>query len=616
MTITAVPARKTESPPIRIAINLNRHATIFAWRTVILIVAFQVAGCRKSGEEESIRSTGRNSKPIVMEDDCAALGIEFTRNSDGTTEHFFPAIMTGGAAFVDLDQDNNLDVILLDSTHNNKPEGATAGSASASKLYLQREVGRFADATSGSGLVDLGYATGCAAGDVNNDGNVDLYVTAFGPDKLLLNQGAGKFKAITEAAGIANVRWSTSAAFLDFDRDGWLDLFVANYVDYDPSVDCVDPSGRRDFCNPAMFPGTSDRLYRNITGDNPNSHDVRFVDVTQQSGIASAKGAGLGVITADFNGDGWIDIYVTNDGHGNFLWINQQNGMFENEAALKGVAYDPVGQGQGSMGVTSGDLNADSVPDIVVANLDGEQNAVYCSVDSGYVDNAITLGVEKVSFGMTGFGIALFDVDNDTDLDLAVANGRVRRKQQGNEFANPKGQAALKTDGQDRTFWADYIETSQLLRQESGKFVADTSSRNDFRNSTAVGRALCPGDFNNDGRLDILMTFLDRPPAIYVNKSEANGHWLSIRLVEPQSGGRDAIGAHATLITPSGRQDRWLFGGGSYLCASDLRLHFGLGAEEQFDAIDVTWPHGDREQFSGGKANQFLILQHKSGTPK
>ncbi|MDA1231601.1 MAG: CRTAC1 family protein [Planctomycetota bacterium] len=581
-----------------------------------MVVAAYIVGCSVSDKTNKTRSKDSESQLVVFEDMAVPLGVDFIHDDDGATEHFFPAIMTGGAAFLDLDQDNDLDVLLLNGRRARGPRDETTQDGTSSRLFLQSDAMHFSDATAGSGLTDLGYATGCAAGDINNDGRIDLYVTAYGPDSLLLNQGSGRFETITESAGIANVRWGTSAAFLDYDRDGWLDLFVANYVDYDSGFDCVDPGGRRDFCNPAMFPGTSDRLYRNMTGDHPNHSEVRFSDVTLESGIASARGAGLGVITADFNGDGWIDIYVANDGHGNFLWTNQHNGTFENQAALKGAAYDPVGQAQGSMGVSLGDLNGDGLPDLVVANLDGESNMVYGSLGDGYVDNSITSGVAASSFGMTGFGIALFDVDNDADLDLAVANGRVRRKTERDKTVDSGVASSLKEGQPEGIFWRDYREHSQVLRHEAGRFTPDASSRNDLINSSAVGRGLCPGDFNNDGRVDLLVTFLDRPAAIYVNKSEQTGHWQSVRLVEPQLGGRDATGAQATLVTTNGRQNRWLSGGGSYLCALDSRLHFGLGAEEQFDAIEVVWPNGDKETFSGGPADQFLILKHDSGTPQ
>ncbi len=590
--------------------------TSFTLRAGFLAASLHLTGCRQSEHADTTPSAVSGSELVVMQDIGVSSGMDFRHDDDGASEHFFPAIMTGGAAFLDLDQDNDLDVLLLNGHRSDGSTVDPSGDDSSSKLFLQSDTGFFTDATAESGLAELGYATGCAASDVNNDGRIDLYVTAYGPDSLLLNLGSGKFKSITESAGIENLRWGTSAAFLDYDRDGWLDLFVTNYVDYDPGVDCIDPGGRTDFCNPAMFPGTSDRLYRNTTGDTPGGSEIRFVDVTLDAGIASARGAGLGVIAADFNGDDWIDVYVANDGHGNFLWINQQNGTFENQAVLRGVAYDPVGQGQGSMGLSLGDLNGDGMPDLVVANLDGESNAVYTSLGTGYVDNSIAAGMAERSFGMTGFGIALFDADNDADLDLAVANGRVRRKAMLDIPAGSGSASQLKESKENRSFWNDYQERSQLLLQTDGRFVEDTSNGNELRKSAAVGRGLCPGDVNNDGQMDLLITFLDRPAAIYLNKTDKHGHWLSLRMVEPQFGGRDATGARATLITATGRQHRWLFGGGSYQCASDFRLHFGLGVTEQFDAIEVVWPNGDREIFPGGKADQFLTLEHGSGSSK
>lgn len=613
-----MPVRK-ESVPFEFdesGLSFKRCELTFIKSMATIAAVLHICGCSNSDNAADSQSDSEIPVNIVLRENGANIGINFVHREDGAAEHFFPAIMTGGGAFIDLNEDQQLDVLLLNSSRTSENVGTTKEDANSSKLFVQSQSGRFIDATSGSGLEDLGFATGCAAGDINNDGRIDLYVTAYGPDSLLLNQGAGKFEAITEAAGIANVRWSTSAAFLDFDRDGWLDLFVTNYLDYDPGVDCIDPSGRRDFCNPAVFPRTSDRLFRNTTGESSNGQEVRFTDVTQQSGIASEAGAGLGVITADFTDDRWIDIYVTNDGHGNHLWINQQNGKFENEAALRGVAYDSVGQGQGSMGVAAGDLNNDAIPDLVVTNLDGESNAVYCSMNAAFLDKSIAMGVEKSSFGMTGFGVALLDIDNDADLDLAVANGRVRRKAVGIESTDTVARRSLSEQNLSPSFWQDYVELSQILLQDSGKFVVDRSAENAVAKSSAVARSLCPGDFNNDGRLDLLLTFLDRPPALYVNDSDMKGHWLSVRLVEPSLGCRDAIGAKVALITKSGRQERWLFGGGSYQCASDLRLHFGLGAEERFEAIEVIWPDGDIELFSGGNANQFLTLSHKSGTRK
>ena len=577
-------------------------------------------GCGRQDAPESVRNESTGKTSIVLEDQAASLGISFKHSGDGAADHFFPSIMAGGAAMQDLDQDGDLDVLLLNSRRSQTQHEQVDRSGQSSILYLQSGDGIFTDATAGSGFENMGFATGCAAGDVNNDGMIDLYVTAYGRDQFFLNKGNGKFDEIAETVGVINDRWGTSAAFLDYDRDGWLDLFVANYVEYDPGRDCVDSGGRKDFCNPAMFPRTSDRLYRNITGNEPGNEpgntEVRFEDATLEAGIASALGAGLGVIAADFNGDDWIDIYVANDGHGNSLWINQQNGAFEDHAVLKGVAYDPAGQGQGSMGVATGDLNADGLPDLVVANLDGESNAVYNSFGTGFLEDSLATGIADASFGMTGFGIALLDIDNDGDLDLSVANGRVRRKIPREKPGDSGSESLPKEVGGENPFWRAYAELGSLLQQNSGVFVADSSPTNQFVSTPAVGRGLCFGDVNNDGRLDLLVTFLDRPAAMYVNKTNPGGHWLSVRLIEPRLGGRDAIGARVTLLSGNRGQDRWLSGGGSYQCASDFRLHFGMGDEKRFDSIEVVWPNGDKEVFPGGETDQFLVLKHESGSAK
>ena len=589
-----------------------------AFRSIAL-AALIFAGCGRKDETATVPSGIGQDDTVCLEDQANELGVLFSHSADGAQDYFFPSIMTGGAALLDLDQDGRLDVLLLNSdrhlqTNNNHGPGGTT----SSKVYLQRDDGRFADATAGSGLEELGYATGCTAGDANNDGRIDLYITAHGRDQLFLNEGEGRFRNITEAAGITNDRWGTSAAFLDYDRDGWLDLFVANYVDYDPGVICASPDGRPDFCNPTRFPGTSDKLYRNATGDDASRSEVRFTDVTLDAGIATAQGAGLGVAAADFSGDGWIDIYVANDGHGNVLWINQQNGTFEDQAVLKGVAYDALGQGQGSMGLSVGDVNGDELPDLLVTNLDGESNAVYASAGIGgdFEDHSIASGMSAVSFGMTGFGVAFFDIENDGDLDVTVANGRVRRKQGQKSSVRSKKETQADKKGNETLFWRAYAEHSSVVRWESGVFKADSSLKNQLANTSAVARSVCVGDLNDDGLLDLLVTYLDRPAAIYVNKTQRSGQWLSVRLIEPGLGGRDAIGAQATLISGDHRQNRWLFGGGSYQCASDLRLHFGLGEIEQFDSIHVTWPDGDKESFPGGEANQFVTLTHGSGTSR
>jgi hypothetical protein len=615
-------------PVTPLPVNQWRRNSGSLLRSLTIVVLCLIEGCGPevpgSTETHSAAQSGKHAA-IRFEDCTEATGIRFQHCADGTQEHYFPAIMTGGGALTDFDSDGRLDVLLLDSRRlaretlplQHLPSDAP-GKSSVCHLFLQAEDGTFTDASVESGLLHFGYATGCTAGDINNDGLNDLYVTAAGADQLFVNVGGGHFRDATEESGILNSRWSTSVAFIDFDRDGWLDIFVTNYVQYDPGVECGSDGAGRDFCNPAVFPRTSDRLFRNVSGEAATRGGVKFQDVSVTSGIAGATGAGLGVITADFNHDGWQDIYVANDGHGNSLWINQQNGTFVDEAVLYGVAYDALGQGQGSMGLALADINADEKPDLFVTNLDGESIAVYQSRSSGFVEASRRTGVFDLSFSATGFGLALFDANNDGFNDLAAANGRVRRKRNSaqqtasaTERKSPEQNSTTSPPGIDGM--REYREHSTLMFGNEKGFVAVTSPDTDFPGVHGVARSLCAGDLNNDGRVDLLVTFLDRTVGVYRNTTEPTGHWVQFSVIEPRLGGRDAIGAVVSLTVPGKRLTRWVSGGGSYQCASDSRVHFGLGETDHFDRVEVLWPDGERERFSGGQSDCIIQLRHGDG---
>jgi hypothetical protein len=615
-------------PVTPLPVNPCRRNSQSFLRSLTIVVLCLIEGCGPevpgSSETHSAAKSGEHAA-IRFEECTETTGILFQHSADGAQDHYFPAIMTGGGALTDFNNDGRLDVLLLDSRQwsretprSRQSTSDTDAELSVCHLFLQAEDGTFTDASPESGLVHFGYATGCTTGDINNDGLNDLYTTAVGADTLFVNVGGGRFRDATKESGILNSRWSTSVAFIDFDRDGWLDIYVTNYVQYDPGVECGDDGAGRDFCNPAVFPRTSDRLFRNASGEAPAGGGVKFEDVSVTSGIAAATGAGLGVITADFNGDGWQDIYVANDGHGNSLWINQQNGTFVDEAVLYGVAYDALGQGQGSMGLALADINADEKPDLFVTNLDGESIAVYESRPSGFVEASRRTGVFDLSLATTGFGLALFDANNDGYLDLAAANGRVRRTR--NSVQQPASSAEKKSPEQKSTMiieglgrMTEYREHSALMVGNENGFAAVNSPGNEFPGVHGVARSLCTGDLNNDGRVDLLVTFLDRSVGVYQNTTETVGHWVQFSVVEPGLGGRDAIGAVVFLTVSGKRSARWLSGGGSYQCASDPRVHFGLGATDHFDKVEVLWPDGQRERFPGGQGDRIIPLRHGDG---
>lgn len=468
------------------------------------------------------------------------------------------------------------------------------------------------------------YASGIAVGDLNNDGRSDLLITCVGGDRLFQNLGDGKFQNVTIESGLDNIQWAASAAFFDYDRDGWLDLFTSNYVDYKPGHPCIGGSGRPDFCNPKIFPGTVHKLYRNTGGTAANkpandetnaapspAATIHFEDVTVSAGIATRRGAGLGVMAGDYNADHWPDIFVANDGHDNFLWINQRDGTFRDEGVLYGVAYDTAGRPQGSMGVALGDIDQNGAPDLFVTNLDGEPHVLYAFGPSGVTERSGATGIARISFPFTGFGTAMFDVENDGDLDLAVTNGRVRG--QGRNVSHAKLNDVPDTVD---PFWLNYREPNSLLLNDgNGLFETTPNERDSFASTFGVGRALAVGDLDNDGDLDILVVYLDQPSRLYRNDSKQQGHWLSVRAVEPKLGGRDAYGAEIRLTVGERRQLGFVQPGGSYLSSHDPRVHFGMGEASQFDSIEVTWNDGQKEMFTGGPADQFVILPRGGGKP-
>jgi len=576
-------------------------------------------GCHgnQSPQDALASATIDESASPLFTDITAGAGISFRHEVGPERQYFFPEIMSPGGALLDFDQDGDLDVYLINS--GSPPPALHAGpmqpsSLAVNRLFRQETDGRFSDVTDTAGLGDPSYGVGVAVGDVNNDGYPDVYVTNYGPDRLFLNRGNGTFEDVTERAGIHHVRWSTSAAFFDFDRDGWLDLFVTNYVDYQPFQPCFTGTGRPDYCNPAVFPRTPDTLYHNLTGRlaaaqssaarEKRQDSVRFADVSLKSGIAEKMGAGLGVVCADFTGDGWSDVYVANDGHANHLWVNQQNGTFRDEAVLMGVAYDALGRGQGSMGIALGDLNHDDAFDLLVTNLEGESNALYLSITGGgFQDASLPAGLSEASLPMTGFGTALIDIELDSDLDLVIANGRVRR-------SLSRSEGLVTTD----EFWLDYVEPNQLfLNDGSGQFQEYRSRTDPLVGQRDVSRGLAYGDIDNDGDLDLLLTNTAGPPRLLRNDSPRKGHWISVRAVDPSHGGRDEYGARVSVYA-GGRSFPGLVNpGSSYLSSHDPRVHFGLGDAAMIEKFEVRWPDGVQEVFLGTGVDQSVTLVRGEG---
>ncbi|MXZ38161.1 MAG: CRTAC1 family protein [Holophagales bacterium] len=529
--------------------------------------------------------------PVVrFVDVTAESGIDQVLPSGTDSTYPMPAVMGGGLAVFDADGDGDLDLYVI------------APVPGGNRFYLQQEGGAFTDATAAAGLE--GDGMGCAVGDLDNDGDLDLYLTRVGPDRLFLNDGDGVFADRTEAWKAAVPGWSSSAALLDYDRDGYLDVYIARYVAFDPARVCSQHGGRRDFCGPTEFEGLSDVLLHNLGG-------TGFEDVSAAAGITAVEDAGLGVVAADFDHDGEVDVYVANDADPNNLWIHQGDGRFLDDGVLQGSAFNRWGNSEAGMGIAVGDADFDLDLDLFVTHLITETNTYYRNLMlPGFEDATIDTELGAASLDLTGFGAAFFDADNDGDLDLAVANGAVKRR--------PSALAA--PDG--ATVWSDYVEPNLLLLNEDGRFV-DASARSPWT-ELGLSRALVPADFDGDGDLDLVIADLDGTPRLLRNLTIHPGagntnaptsNWLQIRTFDPRLR-REAMGARITVQTPDGARLVHALPPGSYLSAGPATAHLGLGAAEAVQGFEVVWPDGLTERFPGAAADQIVELIRGEGQPK
>ncbi|HSR53645.1 MAG TPA: CRTAC1 family protein [Acidobacteriota bacterium] len=538
--------------------------------------------------------------PLASEifiDGSRPSGIDFLHRNSGYAQKILPDIMGGGAALLDVDQDGDLDVYLTQA----RLLGETQeGPPLSDQLYLNVTPPggklRFHNATAKAGISATGFGMGVACGDVDNDGYPDLYVTNWGSNQLWMNKGDGTFREATSAAGVDDPRFSTSASFFDYDRDGDLDLFVANYVDMslENKVDCFADNSAPDYCGPDAYDPVSDRLFR-------NKGDGTFEDVTSTAGISQAFGAGLGVVTADLNGDGWIDIYVANDGDPNQLWINQKDGTFLDEALLAGVALNATGKAEAGMGVDVSDFDGDGDLDIFVTHLMEESNTLYINRGQGFFeDDTIASGLHLPSLSFTAFGTAFLDYDNDGHPDLLSLNGAVRidqkLKAQGDSFPLGQPNQLFRNLGDGRF--------SEVSRQAGAAFQLAEVSR---------GAAL--GDVDNDGDVDLLVGNVNGPARLLLNQVGSDRAWIGLRLLG--AGERDQLGAQVTLRPAEGaplvRQSRT---DGSYCSCRDARVLAGLGTRKGPVSVEVLWPDGRVESFGGLQINRYHTLRQGSGEGK
>jgi hypothetical protein len=556
--------------------------------TVALLGCRQIAATIPAEDE-----TG----PAWFADVTEEVGLHFIHDAGAvpsahqTGSYFMPQIFGSGVAVFDFNNDGLLDIYLL--------QNGGPNSGKKNKLFQQLQDGTFKDVSESSGLDIEGYNMGVAIGDVNNDGWPDVLVTQFGGIKLFLNNnGNGTFTDLTAAAGLKNPGWATSAAFVDYNRDGWLDLVVTNYLDYDPSWPCSSATGAADYCSPKTFTGCVTRLFRNLG----QAQGVKFEDATISSGLGARTGPGLGVFCSDFNGDGWPDIFIANDGQPNHLWINHDGKNFTEEAVLRGVAYNHMGLAWANMGIAYGDVDGNGLPALFVTHVTEETNTLWKQGPRGkFRDQTALSGLASPKWSATGFGTAMGDFANQGVLDIAVVNGRVAR-------GPPANAGAL------GPHWSKYGERNQLFANDGNGYFRDVSPQNSaFCGAANVARGLAVGDLFNDGGLDMVITTIGGPARVYRNVAPQRGHWLSVRALDPALK-RDAYGVEVRIEQGGKRWQRQIDAGGSYLSSSDPRAHFGLGTVERVDTIHVLWPDGRKEDFACGQVDRLIVLKKGDGT--
>jgi len=557
---------------------------------VAVLISFAPA-CRQSDGGESAVQQPRLS--LWFEDVTEASALSFTHVDGGSGRRYMVETMGSGGGFLDFDSDGWLDVFLLQGA----PLPGYRGAAPlANRLFRNLRDGTFEDVTTRSGLGDTGYAMGTCFGDIDNDGRVDVYVTAFGPDRLFRNRGDGRFEEITGAAGISNTLWGAGCAFADYDRDGFLDLFVVNYVDATiANHRRCGTSQLPMYCHPDVYAGVPDLLYR-------NRGNGTFEEVGADAGIRiddPNEAKGLGVLWLDYDDDGWLDAYVANDSTRNFLFRNQGDGTFQEVGATAGVAYDNLGRTQAGMGVSAGDVFGTGRMDIVVTNLDFEANTVYRNLGDGLFEDGTTgSGLAGASATQVGFGVSFLDADNDGDLDLVVANGHIL-----------DNIAAINPS-------LAYAQKDQLFANDgTGRFVeVPAVEAGRWFETPSVTRGLAAGDFDNDGSPDLLVTVSNGPAQLLRNVAGANGHWIDLRLVS-RFGGREAVGARVRLVAGDLERVAEVRAGSSYLAQEDGRIHFGLGQRTRIDRLEIRWPEGDRQVVAGADVGiDRVVVIRQPGT--
>ena len=598
------------SVAVRLGLRVVKR-TLLAWSGVVALAA-----CAPSGSGSS-ESTGSEAPPVVPLDPAIELfadravetGLDFVHFNGMTGGFYQPEMMGPGAGLFDYDNDGDLDVYLVQGEllgDGTPLMPLPAGQPPGDRLYRNdlevRPDGtrtlRFTDVTEKSGLPGGGYGMGVAAGDYDNDGRVDLYLTRFGRNRMLRNRGDGTFADVSAETGTDEPSWGVPAAFLDFDRDGWLDLFVGNYLNYtlDTHTQCYNRSGPPDYCPPEVSPPAPSRLYR-------NRGDGTFADVTAAAGLGREFGPALGAASADFDNDGWIDLFVANDQQENQLWMNQRDGGFLNLALLQGVALGAAGDAKADMGVDAADFDNDGDDDLFITELTGQGSTLYVNDGAGlFEDLSAAYGIRAASLPYTGFGAGWLDIDNDGWLDVVAVNGAVTQRLESLRPENP--------------FPLD--QRNQVFRNLAGTRFEDVTARAGaaFARSE-VSRGAAFGDIDNDGDTDVLVANAAGRLELLINQVGHRRDWIGLDLVSGDAR-RAMVGARVAVVGSDGvTRRRRARVDGSYASAHDPRVLVGLG-DEGADTltVQVTWPDGSTEAWSEVPVGRYSTLSQGEGEPQ
>ncbi|MEW6130798.1 MAG: CRTAC1 family protein [Acidobacteriota bacterium] len=565
--------------------SLNSSPTRF-FKSIALLMLFSFAGTQLAFAWQN----GAASEPIFEEITAQASGINWVHDNAMSPERYLPETLGPGCAFLDYDNDGWMDLYLVNygACDFFKPTKPVRNA-----LYKNNRDGTFSDVTEKAGVAGGTFGMGATVGDYNNDGWEDLLVTAYGKCILYKNNGNGTFTDVTDKAGVAAAGWTTSGAWLDYDNDGLLDLFLCSFVQFglNKHIFCGDNKlGRRYYCIPRVFNPSSSLLFR-------NNGDGTFTETGKGTDIEKALGKALGVVATDINNDGLMDLFVANDTVQNFLFINRGKGKWEEAGLASEVGFSANGAPRSGMGVDAADFDNDGWQDLFVANVDQEMFSLYRNnKDETFTDVARPNGVAEATRLLSGWGLKFFDYDNDSNIDLFLANGHPDDMIE-HYAANVK-----------------YAEPLLLFHNEGGQLRNLSDKAGPVFKKDFPARGLTVGDYNNDGRLDVMVANNGKPPLLLRNNSGKENHWVGLNLRGAKCN-RDAIGSTITWSAGGVKKSRMKTSGGSYLASHDMREVLGIGKATKLDWIEIKWaqPSGKVERFTNVPVDKYITIVEGKG---